>query len=708
MEKILRIVTLTTALMFCSFFIYGQQLKTCTMENYVINSGEGPMSGKMTYTYYVDENGDRVRHGKMNITCQDTYEAIKPGYQTLKYKFSVKYEAAGTYKNGWLDGALTVKLTYTNVEDKPGTIVKTLIANYRNGVPHGSWNMTYVIRGETYDYVKINFNEGQLSGPFSYKIHNIFAWAGRNYDAQIVKGQLTNDGFLSGEWVVQTVQSTEKSFNFTPTGFYLKDLSEEDKECLKKFNYVITPEIMQKEHLIIEKKSINYLDHWGFLLDFIYQDHLFNLEIIGGDKTFGSNYKKQYMDRTWDDRVVKVKEQDMKEMSMETGYKSLIRFESKEVTDDQLAMIIRAQQVLDNTSTVDGRWAKNAIGCQNVIRFLNALVLSEDEQFQYFKERELKKKNYTYKLTVEQKDYVQSQIPIWEEQLQKAKEAEKKEIAMKAQRERISLAEKWLDMYVYNRDDKLTISEPSLEVWLSSKTDREPVSPDNKMVFNSFSLNGEQVQNTNVLKSVLTKKVLPFFPFKEYKIDSVSNIADTTWITCTISQRNMEPSGSSMHEKGDPKVWKTMVVVRGNMIDLDNSLDFSKVIKVRTKADDVEELISVTDSVHNVITGLDFPLLVNAYNNETTDLKNSMKRWGITTDEKLTKLQKLSKIQDAYLFFAKIEKQIDDYDKELMQETSSEFSDVAEWYSYLKKNYKTTSYSSDNIEDFKKSTDEYM
>ena len=74
MKNFKKSIALTTALMFCSLFLYGQQLKT-----YVDKSYDGPCggTGTLTYTYYEGDNGDYVKHGK--YTANASWDQGKSG-----------------------------------------------------------------------------------------------------------------------------------------------------------------------------------------------------------------------------------------------------------------------------------------------------------------------------------------------------------------------------------------------------------------------------------------------------------------------------------------------------------------------------------------------------------------------------------------------------------------------------------------------------
>ncbi len=688
-------------------------MKTYSYDEYHINSGVDGIPGKITYTYYENEKGERIRHGKMSIICQDTYQAIKPGHHTLTYYFSIKYEASGTFKDGWLDGPLTVKQTFSNLNDKPGLSIKTLVANFSNGVPHGSWSYTFVDRGESYDFIKINFNNGNLSGPFSFKIHG--------FSPQNAKGQYTTDGYFAGNW---TISDEEYTKQFSMNGFYLSELTEDDKSFLKKYNYEITPEIMRKEHVNVLVKDASSLNDWSDLLDFIYRRDLFNLEYIGGDKTLGSPMKKHYAERHIDKDII-VKEEDAKNFQMGSGYKTIIRYKSKELEDNCL-------EDMKNFIENDAKHSRTILlfGYKTQADYLRARLLAlqtllknEDEQFLIFKDNT---DNYflisdnsssTYKVTDQQKETIRSLIPLYEEKLRIAQDSADAKAFRFAEQERIEIANKWLRS---NKFDKQEIpsdykKETTYRYELALKNTFNSESVVDKERTRHFSSKGNQITNLSELSGLIIDKILPFFPYKDYEIDSVYSTKDTTWITYKITQLTMvqEEDGARhyYHSTGVPKVWKTQVVVGGEFIDLDLSLDTNKAVRIRSVYDDIQDLRDLIDSTDQVISNIGLSSIVNPYNSETRRMKDVLEldAYNLMDKRNTEQLNKLHQIQQAYLSFIEIEKKVSQNDKLILNETDvNQLSDVLELYSSFKENYKLRPYISNDSIYIKTSTNHYI
>ena len=57
--------------------------------------------GKATYTYYEDENGERVKHGKFTYNKTDKGLGVGGG---MAVSYATTISASGNYKNGMKDG----------------------------------------------------------------------------------------------------------------------------------------------------------------------------------------------------------------------------------------------------------------------------------------------------------------------------------------------------------------------------------------------------------------------------------------------------------------------------------------------------------------------------------------------------------------------------------------------------------------------------
>lgn len=157
--------------------------------------------GKATFTYYQDEKtGNDVRHG-----------AFKFNESTKSEESSYSCVISGSYKHGFKDGTWShtinnVDLSSGNNVYQTGTV--TLIAEYSNGMPNGSWKYTsnFKLRKKLYsllgwswsgyqqtrpESISVNFKEGVLAGSINVKTaHND------------VIGQTDENGLWIGKWML--------------------------------------------------------------------------------------------------------------------------------------------------------------------------------------------------------------------------------------------------------------------------------------------------------------------------------------------------------------------------------------------------------------------------------------------------------------------------------------------------------------------------
>ena len=127
--------------------------------------------GKATYTYYEDENGERVKHGRYTYSRRDIVVGT--------------YYVTGNYKNNRKDGKWTYKVTGRNS-------TRTLAIDYANGVMEGCIN--YTSRGNQERYQMIN---NRVIGVVNEKKQASIALP----EAYVLTGQFDNEGFPDGTWV---------------------------------------------------------------------------------------------------------------------------------------------------------------------------------------------------------------------------------------------------------------------------------------------------------------------------------------------------------------------------------------------------------------------------------------------------------------------------------------------------------------------------
>lgn len=165
-QIIISIVLMTLAVQSCM----SQTLKTYS------GMYEG---GKATYTYYEDENGERVKHGKFSYSNINKGIGVGGG---MSVSYATTISASGNYKDGLKDG----KWTYKNKTAGGGVVFSdfSAIVNYMDGHMEG----TLTNKGTTFQ-MKNNRITGQVR-----KVKKT-----QNED-WTMSGQFDEDGFPDGTW----------------------------------------------------------------------------------------------------------------------------------------------------------------------------------------------------------------------------------------------------------------------------------------------------------------------------------------------------------------------------------------------------------------------------------------------------------------------------------------------------------------------------
>jgi len=154
--------------------------------------------GKATYTYYLNENGAEIKHGKFVYTMSTT-------------GFTQNFQ--GEFKNGRKEGTWIYKNNMTDHElpnGKYATGIITLESNYKNGVAHGTWKQvrSYKLRERTYlgtwlafenlrtMSISMSFNQDKLVGKLSIS---------DEFGDYYVEGQFDDNSICTGTWTYHDV-----------------------------------------------------------------------------------------------------------------------------------------------------------------------------------------------------------------------------------------------------------------------------------------------------------------------------------------------------------------------------------------------------------------------------------------------------------------------------------------------------------------------
>ena len=136
-------------------------------------------NGKATYTYYEDENGERVKHGKFTYNKVDKGIGVGGG---MNISYATTISASGNYKNGVKDGTWT----YKNKTAGGGITFAdfSAVINYADGRMEGTLN-----NAGTIFQMRNNRITGQVK-----KVTKT-----RNEDWTLT-GQFDEEGFPDGTW----------------------------------------------------------------------------------------------------------------------------------------------------------------------------------------------------------------------------------------------------------------------------------------------------------------------------------------------------------------------------------------------------------------------------------------------------------------------------------------------------------------------------
>jgi len=195
-----KVLTTITHLILCFvFFVSGnlqaQKVKTYS-GNYKLNSSSSEFNpdlykGNSTYSYYENEDHERIYHGKFKYSGDLEGNGIK-----------VKISISGNYKNHLKNGLFTNTL---NVK-MPRQATQNIIckSNFSNGYADGLWSLKAMDES-----ISVRFLNNIGTGSFNYKSGDLS-----------IKGRMDQDGYLDGT-VIFTGDNWETKIDYNH-GFMLK------------------------------------------------------------------------------------------------------------------------------------------------------------------------------------------------------------------------------------------------------------------------------------------------------------------------------------------------------------------------------------------------------------------------------------------------------------------------------------------------------
>lgn len=287
-----KILLSSLGLIFLTLSINAQQAQSYSgLKSY--DTYGGSVGGNEEYTFIVNDRGQTLIHGKY------TYSGVNH-YETNTDKVDVKYSMALNCKNGFLDGNLTINGNYTaeTYKWREGWVksfaTTKLSGVFKEGKPNGLFSITY--QDEMKGAASATLKNGKYIGAYSFQ--GYVTKSSGPYDHKywyVMKGQLTDDGKLTGKWVYDTHLET---YNYT----FINDvlISETHgkhttppriQEIAKKLaNKQITREDVLAQGFSLQECSIplNYV-----VSRYILNDE-FNLRELGAKYDFSDYVEKKY------------------------------------------------------------------------------------------------------------------------------------------------------------------------------------------------------------------------------------------------------------------------------------------------------------------------------------------------------------------------------------------------------------------------------
>ena len=170
--------------------------QTQISENYLITGPWTDYVAPMKYSYTVSDEGERVMNGPISISGKqnETY-----GNVTITGSYVLKASA----KNGYLNGAMSVKANYHGVKQlfrgqEVEDYAYSFSGNFINGVPNG----TFTAKATNFGSSTVTYKQGILVG--AYYVDEII-------DDRIltIKGSFNDAGKMVGVWDIKKYGDTE-------------------------------------------------------------------------------------------------------------------------------------------------------------------------------------------------------------------------------------------------------------------------------------------------------------------------------------------------------------------------------------------------------------------------------------------------------------------------------------------------------------------
>lgn len=288
MKRKLLLTGLFTILIGIGAFAQRQQISmdytNCTMNEMPFN-----MSGKMTYSYIVGEDGKHIKDGALSINCKinDKVEGwTNKGYEVVTIVGQSTTNA--TYKNGAINGAINsnYKANLSSATKKE-IATASMSGNFLNGVPNGNFVVKRNAALKT--SLNANYKNGVLVGAYSCSLLD---------DNSLVakySGTLSQSGKLIGEWDLNGAKAVFQNnilISIAKDGISTRPTV---VEFAKKYAAgTITKEQLAEKNIIVHETSLDLGDYARVA---IFRDSSIDFKDIGGyDFTISNNLTYEYLE----------------------------------------------------------------------------------------------------------------------------------------------------------------------------------------------------------------------------------------------------------------------------------------------------------------------------------------------------------------------------------------------------------------------------
>lgn len=290
-----KVMTILGALLLSST-LFGQQLKNYN-GNYELHSYEvdvfgippGLIKGTATYSYYENEDLQRIRSGKFNYNGR-----INANGETVTVSIS------GNYLENKKDGKWSVNQTYSGSGQSINLI---FTGTYKNGFPNGLWSSTLsgTQRGKTITgSYTLNFSNNVINGNFKQTTSD--------GTGNSISGSLDSNGYFTGKTIIKT-DGDEYQCTFN-NGLLVSAIGRNLQSGNIFENYKVNEEELTSFNMLLNEKDSSIIDEIPFkivegnnnFIDRLVTNEFINImaraslfDVTPGDLSIGKNNKYNWV-----------------------------------------------------------------------------------------------------------------------------------------------------------------------------------------------------------------------------------------------------------------------------------------------------------------------------------------------------------------------------------------------------------------------------